>query len=191
MSKSRDKTPKPSALEQAFPKGFAPKPTVYQGGLDRMIQCWTALRARNTGGWGSMRLVSVEGWSFKQYVGTSIACSPFTGTVIAMLFDPESAPTATHFKPVFDGDDKRPLPRMFYDFHNTSLADKPDKGRVTKAQANAHLDALGIRGSRALAERQSCTGAAALWNLGYEIDPRDMRRGDLVHFLPFAELMGR
>lgn len=177
-----EKAPKLSALEKAFPPGFAPQPTVYPGGFERMVQCWTALRALNTGGWGARRLVSVEGWNFKEHLGDTIACSPFTGTVIAMLFDPKGDPNGTHFKPLFDGDRAQPLPRMFYDFHNTSLADAPKPGRISNQEAFAQLAKAGNKAKAGMASRYSCTGAAALWNLGYEIDPRDARRGDLLHF---------
>lgn len=181
MATKKDKAPKLSMVEKAFPAGFAPKPTIYQGGIDRMIRCWTALRAINGGGWGTKFLVTVEGWHFKPNLSDSIACSPFTGTVIAMLFDPDADPAADHFKPVFDGDSKTPLPAMFYHFHNTSLAKAPKKGRVSKQEALARLVDVGVPQKRGLAEQYGCTGSAALWNLGYEIDPRDMRRGDLVH----------
>lgn len=185
MAKAKKaQAPKAPWYERVFPAGFAPKPTVITGGVDRMVQCFEALRDLNTGGYKGGFLKSVEDWGFKAHLGTVTSCSPFTGTVIAMMFDPDASPSDPHFKPVYDGADKRPLPSQFYHFHNTSLPDSRksgSEGKVGWREALPYLKSIGVSPKPGHVGHYGSVGAVALWNLGYEIDPRDMRKGDHVH----------
>lgn len=187
--KAAVKAPKTPWTEKVFPVGFAPKPTVFPGGVDRIVRCFEELRDLNTGGYKGGFLKSVGDWGFKAHLGTVTSCSPFTGTVIAMMFDRGDDgngrdPKAAHFTPTYDGDDHRPLPSQFYHVHNTSLPDSNaarNAGKVGWREALAHLKRIGVTKKPGLAPTYGSVGAVALWNLGYEIDPRDMRRGDHVH----------
>lgn len=166
-----------------FPADFAPKPTVFSGGLDRMVRLWNKARDKNTGGYGGNRLFQISGWSG---TGTMTSCSPFTATIVGMMFDPDGDDDRKVWEPKYDGG-TRPLTDVFYTMHN---------GDFTK-------HAIGAARARWFAENKWCptaitylgkplkhkTGAewvndsahSLVWyNLGYEIDPRDMRRGDMV-----------
>ena len=175
--------------ETTFPVGFKPEPTVICGDTDKMARCYEAMRDLDTGGWGGGFLKRVKGWGFGAHLGDTISCSPFTGTVISMMFDRGKDgegvdPQGDDFAPTFNGDDPKPLPNWFYHFHNSSLPDSHEKGKENALgwrEALAHLSKIGVTRSKKLGSHYGSVGAVALWNLGYQIDPRDMRRGDHVH----------
>ena len=153
--------------ETEFPAGFAPKPTVLpKGGIARMIACWEAQRDANTGGFAPGVLKNV----WKAFTASTVTqCSPFTATTIGMVFDPDAAPTDATFAPTYfsDASTKTPLPFRFYEMHN-------GWDETLKA------DAVDWYTRNGWGDAASAPGSMLLWNLGYEIDQCDMRRGDLV-----------
>lgn len=174
--------------EAEFPADFAPKPTVFASDGDaigRMTKLWNKARDANFGGYGGGRLFQVKDWS-----GTSTvtSCSPFTATIIGMLFDPDGGTDKTVWEPKFDNGTK-PLPPLFYTMHNGDFPKGPyGAARVGWFAENKwcphSTDYLGN-------ENKSKYAAGAYWvndsarslvwyGLGYEIDPRDMRRGDMI-----------
>ena len=54
---------------------FAPKPTVFTGGMARMIRLWECCRDANAGGYGSGVLQSIRGWG-KMSSRQVTSCSP-------------------------------------------------------------------------------------------------------------------
>jgi hypothetical protein len=111
------------------PKDEKPKlnETVINGGrsgaLDRMVKCWEHLRGLNKNGYSSTKggiLVKIEGFPRSQMGDTGTTCSPFTATVIMMMFDPDIGDDFTEpFKPLYGGDNKKALPcNDFYHLHN-------------------------------------------------------------------------
>jgi len=167
--------PKLRWFQRVFREGVDLEPTVFAGGLDRMIAMAEALRDLNAGGYLGGFLVAVEGWGFDKLVSDHTSCSPFTGTLLGMLYDPAAAANARRFAPVFNGAHADPLPGGFYRIHNTSASKEwPEVRR--------HLAAIGRAPLPGHDEFYSSTGSMELFNLGYEIDPRDMRRGDLAHY---------
>src|SRR5678815_4856674 len=109
-----------------------PKPwaeTKVYGGLERIYRIWEDMRARNTDGYvpsanGGGILANIEPHGGLRVVpGTT--CSPFTGTVIGLAFDPTyprndlpPGPNSDPYKPMFNGGKDR-LPWVdFYLQHN-------------------------------------------------------------------------
>lgn len=146
------------------------KPTVMRGGVKRMIEIWNQMRAINTGAYGSGVLPApVAGWTRSGEGGKLpvTACSPFTANVIGILFDPKATAFDTAH-PMYDGDDekpsdgKTPLPSTFSSLHN---------GNYKKGDL-----APGIRRN----DVNHSAGSCLYYNLGYEIQPKDLRRGDMV-----------
>jgi hypothetical protein len=132
-----------------------PEPTIYQGGIDRMIKIFNDLRAENTGAYGSGVCGGISGWDIN---GRSItSCSPFTATVVGILFDPGGT-VGGACNPKYDGGTKD-LPRDLYVMHNGNY-----KGKLPK----------GVKGVNSSAE------SLLYFNLAYEIQPKDLRRGDMV-----------
>jgi peptidoglycan hydrolase-like protein with peptidoglycan-binding domain len=166
----------------AIPDDFDPKPTVFTGGLPRMIGLWEASRDANDGGYGGSVLQKIRGWGTP---GSSRAtsCSPFTGTVIGMMFDPRGGEDAgATYEPKCD-DGRLALPVEFYMLHNGFYfqVDKDDPDPKVVARSQAIVDAR----KRRFREHHwpLCDDSAAstvFFNLGYAIDPRDLRRGDLI-----------
>jgi hypothetical protein len=154
-------------FKQDFPPEFEPEPTVFSGGLDRMIKIWEAHRDANDGGYGSGIVCSVSPWSIKPNAKTAwTSCSPFTATAIGAMFDPSGGDGGKTFHPVFDNG-RAPLPHAFYSLHQGNYFN-----RVGAREWFTKLK---------LPKTANCAaGSIVLYNLGYEIDPRDMRRGDFV-----------
>src|SRR3954471_1468017 len=103
-----------------FPAGFDPKPTVFKDGVTRQIQLWESFRDANDDGyWGGV-VCAVKGFGSqppkggKGRMGTT--CSPFTGTVIGAMFDPDGSVDKV-CEPKYD-DGNVPLPNEFYQLHN-------------------------------------------------------------------------
>lgn len=155
---------KAPGLKEIFPAGFDPKPTVFNGGIDRMIKLWEAHRDVNEGGYGSGVVCHIDEWGKASKV---TSCSPFTATVIGAMFDPEGGEDATKtYKPLFDGG-TTPLPQVFYAMHQGNLFHR--KGAAEWWAKNKWPRTANCS-----------TGSIVHFGLGYEIDPRDMRRGDMV-----------
>jgi peptidoglycan hydrolase-like protein with peptidoglycan-binding domain len=176
MSKNTAEKPKKTRwFERTFRKDDPIEPTVFAGGLERMIAMAEALRDINTGGYKGGFLTAIEGWNFDHLLSDHTSCSPFTGTLLGMLYDPTTAVTARKFAPIFDGSKKLPLPHGFYSIHNTS-------GKKEWPAVKAHLASIGRSPLSGHDDFWGSVGSMELFNLGYEIDPRDMRRGDVVHY---------
>lgn len=152
-----------------FPfQGFAPEPSVIRGGIARLIRCWESCRDANEGGYKGGVVQTISDWTRSNYKLKVTSCSPFTATVIGMIFDDSNSEApGTLFEPKYDGN-REPLPPVFYHMHNGFYFDEEGVKR-------ARLKKLGIP--------TNCDGSTeslVFWNLGYEIDPKDMRRGDMV-----------
>ncbi|HMG23312.1 MAG TPA: peptidoglycan-binding domain-containing protein, partial [Kofleriaceae bacterium] len=165
-----------------YPADYAPKPTVFNGGPTRMIALWEASRDNNLGGYGSGVTHSIRGWG-KKSKSQVTSCSPFTATVIGMMFDARGGEAAdTVYEPKFD-DGQRALASTFYALHNGFYFSKPDPdepdapaiGPARKAWFEKNKWPTGL-----MTTANSSAGSLVFHNLGYEIDPRDMRRGDLI-----------
>ena len=148
---------------------FTPKPTVFTGGMARMIRLWECCRDANAGGYGSGVIQSIRGWS-KLSSRQVTSCSPFTATVIGMMFDARGGedPSVT-YEPKYD-EGTAVLPSAFYAMHNGFFFAKGAVGDARRQQFHRHGWKLCDDPARSI----------VFWNLGYEIDPRDMRRGDFV-----------
>src|SRR6185503_19385277 len=153
----------------AIPDDFDPRPTVPTGGIARMTRLWEACRDVNAGGYGSGVIQSIRGWG-KPSASQVTSCSPFTATVIGMMFDARDIadPTAV-YEPKYDKG-QTALPSAFYAMHNGFYFSKGAVGDARRKQFKDHSWKLCDDSARSL----------VFWNLGYQIDPRDMRRGDLV-----------
>lgn len=178
---------KDSGYEQAkaeFPADFAPRPTVFNGdgdALGRMIKLWNKARDKNTGGYGGNRLFQIKGWS---PTGTMTSCSPFTATIIGMLFDPDGGTDKAVWEPKYDAG-TRPLTSLFYQMHNGDFLKNNAAARTRWFKENnwhpTPTSYLGIGNNYTGAAWVNDSAHSLVWyNLGYEIDPRDMRRGDMV-----------
>jgi hypothetical protein len=161
-----------------IPDDFAPDPTLPTGGLGRMLQIWEALRDSNTGGYGDSVLRHISGWGTPSPRNVT-SCSQFTATCIGMMFDPGGAVDAARvYAPVINvAGGQLPLPVDFYRAHNgfnfTIDRDDPssaDKVAARKKQFHDHGWTL----------CDDSVLSTAFFNLGYRIDPRDIRRGDLL-----------
>lgn len=148
---------------------FAPKPTVFTGGMARMIRLWECCRDANAGGYGSGVLQSIRGWGSPSSSRVT-SCSPFTATVIGMMFDARGGedPSVT-YEPKYD-EGRAVLPSAFYAMHNGFFFAKGAVGDARRQQFHRRGWTLCDDPARSI----------VFWNLGYEIDPRDMRRGDFV-----------
>jgi hypothetical protein len=162
----------------AIPDDFAPRPTVPTGGLERMLQIWEAARDINGGGYGGSVLHRVASWGTPGGKGTT-SCSPFTATCIGMMFDPSGAiDAATEYAPVINhGAGTVPLPVDFYRLHNgfyfqVDSDDPHSAATVAKRKQQFHDHHWPLCDDSAL--------STAFFNLGYRIDLRDVRRGDLI-----------
>ncbi len=120
-----------------------PEATPMKGGIDRLVACMEQCRDKDDQGYGSGRVQQIKDWP-----GTSkvTSCSPFTATIIGMIFDQSGSSSLDVYEPKFDNKSK-PLPRLFYAYH-----------QVDDRQVDSCIH----------------------YNLGYEIAPEDMRRGDLL-----------
>ena len=173
MSKSKKPKP-PSPLVAPFLDGdFDPKPTVFKGGIDRMIQVFNALRDQNQGGYGGGVVNQVgtgsDKWSIHPDSNKWTSCSPFTATVLGILFDPAGA-TSGDCQPMYD-DGTKPLPHAFYSMHQGNYL------KFLKSNYPALFKKFRKNGWDYC---NHSTGSAEFFNLGYPIKPKDLRRGDLI-----------
>jgi hypothetical protein len=160
----------------AIPDDFDPQPTIPTGGLDRMIQIWEASRDTNAGGYGGSVLQQVDTW-LKPSAKHTTSCSPFTATCIGMMYDPGGATDdATVYKPVINtGSGTLALPVDYYILHN---------GFYFAPDPNIPAAVIAARRQQFLNHGWKFCDDSALatvfFNLGYAIDIRDIRRGDLL-----------
>lgn len=146
-----------------LPADFDPKPTKFTGGIKRMMQIWETLRKQNQGGYGGSICQAIQGWQMEQLTGTT--CSPFTANTIGMLFDKEGKVEGSKFQPVYDNGNKN-LPHLFYSLHQGHLDQPAERGSYFRKHGWGYAN--------------YAVGSTLLFNLGYEIEAKDMRRGDLV-----------
>lgn len=104
------------------------RPTTLQGGPDRIIEICEKLRVLNTDGYirKSLWLADVKPFGFRKRVTKATVCSPFTGTVMGMAFDPDYAtkdPGTDSYEPHCDQGDEI-LPYDFYKLQNGGQAPK-------------------------------------------------------------------
>ncbi|MBL8620503.1 MAG: hypothetical protein JNK64_04340 [Myxococcales bacterium] len=173
---------------------FAPAPTILNGGIDRAVRCWEACREANPGGYGAGVVQRVDGWGMR--VSDVTSCSPFTATATAMMLhraasgdggpDPLEFPPAERlWTPCFDGG-TTPLPADFYQLSNgfylSGDGEVPRRRALARILADLPADAplVVARPGREPDDADRTSGALLLFNLGYEIEPADMRRGDFV-----------
>ena len=162
----------------SIPDNFDPKPTIPTGGLDRMIRIWEASRDANSGGYGGSVLQHVSGWG-KPGTKHTTSCSPFTATCIGMMFDPGGATDdKTGYAPVIHhGNGTLPLPFDYYMLHNGFYfqvdPEVPHSKEIVAARKKQFHD-------HGWPLCDDSVLATAFFNLGYPIDIRDIRRGDLV-----------
>jgi len=161
-----------------IPDDLDPKPTLPTGGLERMIQIWEASRDTNSGGYGGGVLQHVSDWA-KPSSSHTTSCSPFTATCIGMMFDQSGATDdATVYAPVINkGTGTIGLPFDYYMLHNGFYfqvdPDVPNSAGIVAARKQG-FDNHGW---------PRCDDSAlstVFFNLGYAIDIRDVRRGDLI-----------
>jgi len=153
---------KTSKTSGRYADGFDPKPTVFKGGIKRMVAIFNTLRDQNPGGYGPGVVQKIGNWFGATQNVTS--CSPFTATVVGALMDPSGA-TQGAFQPVYD-DGTKPLPADFYHMHNQNFFGYYP-GDYSRFKSNGW----------------SCNDAAPsveFFGLGYRVKPKDLRRGDLV-----------
>jgi hypothetical protein len=151
-----------------FPDDWSPAPTVFKGGIQRMLDIWENLRGKNAGGYGPGAILQAIGKGKDRWeIATSnvTSCSPFTATVLGMLFDPSGASSAATFEPVYDNG-SQPLPQSFYSMHQGNYWGH--KGYYTEFK------------NRNWEWANDPAGSMEFFNLGYEVEARDLRRGDLV-----------
>src|SRR5215471_8066424 len=162
----------------SIPDDFDPKPTIPTGGLERMIQIWEASRDTNSGGYGGSVLQHISGWGTPSATHKT-SCSPFTATCIGMMFDPSGATDdATVYEPVINsGKSTLALPSDFYILHN---------GFYFQVDPDVANSAAIVTARKQLFDKHGwprCDDSAlatVFFNLGYAIDMRDVRRGDLI-----------
>lgn len=161
-----------------IPADFDPKPTLPTGGLDRMLQIWEALRDSNTGGYGNSVLRHVSGWGQPSPANVT-SCSPFTATCIGMMFDPGGAVDGTTvYAPVINvAGGTLPMSVDFYRLHNGFYFQVDPQVQGSADEVARRKKLFHDRGWPLCDDSVLST---AFFNLGYRIDPRDIRRGDLL-----------
>jgi len=162
----------------SIPDNFDPKPTLPTGGLERMIQIWEASRDANSGGYGSGVLQQISDWPTPN-PDHKTSCSPFTATCIGMMFDPSGATDdgTTYLPTINNGTGTLALPKEYYILHN-GFYFQFDKGVPNSAAiVAAHKQQFDKNGWPLCDDPVLAT---VFFNLGYAIDIRDVRRGDLI-----------
>src|SRR5262245_31653425 len=102
-----------------------------------MIRLWEACRDVNAGGYGSGGIQSVRGWG-KPSASQVTSCSPFTATVIGMMFDARDIADSTAvYEPKYDNG-QTALPSAFYAMHNGFYFSKGAVGDARHKQFRDH-----------------------------------------------------
>ena len=167
------------------------QPASIDGGLPKLVRIWEHLRDLNSGGYGGAVLVDVKNATSKGKSGVT-SCSPFTATCIYMAldarpFDPGSPwQPKEPYEPVFDGGN--PLDANFYRLHNgfglsTYANLKDSKFAGWKADFKKRfVDRVPqlARDFSAFQFVNHSAGSVIAFNLGKPVEPKRMRRGDVV-----------
>ena len=167
------------------------QPTSIDGGLPKLVRIWEHLRELNWGGYGGAVLVDVKDALSKGKSGVT-SCSPFTATTIYMALDQRPSDPGQPwslkepYQPHFDGG--KPLDINFYRLHNgfslssyASLKDK--KFAAWKADfKQRYVDRMPQLKNDFSAFQfiNHSAGSVIALNLGQRVDPKKMRRGDMV-----------
>ncbi|HEY4243305.1 MAG TPA: hypothetical protein VGM88_26010 [Kofleriaceae bacterium] len=177
-------------------KDWAPAPTVFNGGPDRQKAIWEELRGINEGGYGSGRIAPIPSMNCAHGKPYVTSCSPFTAQAIGMMMDLRPG-AQTSYQPTYDGGKtvmNGDLATSFYSMHNGFYfkvdydVDPKDAAKTARAKAAAEKRAADreklwrdAKFSPTSSELTNNSAASCFfYNYGYEIDPRDMRRGDLA-----------
>src|ERR1700704_98134 len=83
-----------------LPDDFKPEPTVFNGGPARQKQIWEACRDVNAGGYGSGVVQTIKSMGCGANKAQVTSCSPFTATVIGMMFDKRPEVSQDNFEPM-------------------------------------------------------------------------------------------
>ena len=170
-------------FDSLVPGDFAK--TTFDGGLEKLVKIWEALRDINTGGYGSGILVNIGDWH-PAYGGGKTDCSPFTATAIAMALDPDFTPGTPKDKyaPLFDGG--QPLGKRFYHLHNGFSAseyqnlDKNKKVLGWRSDFAPYVKKLPQIAQGGFGAINDSAGSVVAFNLGERKKWTEMRRGDLL-----------
>jgi hypothetical protein len=166
---------------------FKPGPfqqSTIEGGLPKLVRIWERLRDLNEGGYGSGRLVDMKNGPGKTS-NKKTSCSPFTATSIYMALDPRavdvSKPYALEepYDPRFNGGEA--LDNFFYYMHNSFPVSeyKTERGAWKPGFKSRYVDRVPQLFKEWTWINHSA-GSVVFHNLGYPVDDRQMRRGDVV-----------
>jgi putative peptidoglycan binding protein len=157
--------------------------TSIEGGLPKLVRIWEKLRKLNKGGYGSAVLVPLGDFTKASPEGVT-SCSPFTCTALCMALDARPVdvgqPYALEapYKPVFDGG--RPVDRYFYALHNGFERPHYGPGKKWHADFKKNYVERVPQLENAFSLFNSAAGSVVALNLGKPVDPRQMRRGDVL-----------
>jgi len=157
--------------------------TSIEGGLPKLVRIWEELRRLNKGGYGGAVLVQLGDFTKASAEGVT-SCSPFTCTAICMALDPRSVDVGqpytlgAPYKPAFDGG--RPVDHYFYDLHNGYPRSHYLAGKQWRPDfKKGYVDEIPQLES-AFSLFNSAAGSVVALNLGTPVDPKAMRRGDVL-----------
>lgn len=158
-------------------KSVSPSPlfaTPSPARFDRLLWTWEALRALNSDGYRTSSAVPPSTWLVQiqwadgrrcgRSVGRGTTCSPFVTQATAMLY---SSGNDEPYAPLLA--DGRPLPLVFSHAANGVLNPK-----------HRHHQDMMARYGMTLAVNE-WPRPIVFFNLGYAVEPAQMRRGDAVH----------
>jgi hypothetical protein len=143
-----------------------------------MIQIWEASRDTNSGGYGSGVLQQILNWG-KRSPEHVTSCSPFTATCIGMMFDPsgETDDETVYAPEINNGTSTLALPPDYYILHNGFYFQVDPDVASSAASVAARKQQFDKHG---WARCDDSVLSTVFFNLGYAIDVRDVRRGDLI-----------
>ncbi len=153
------------------------------GGLPKLVRIWEYLRKLNKGGYGSAVLVQLGQFTKPSKDGVT-SCSPFTATALCMALDPRPFDPAQPYslegpyKPVFDGG--TPVDHYFYALHNGFELKNYKAGKAWNADFKKYVDKVPQLTTGGFGLINSAPGSAVALNMGAPVDPKQMRRGDLL-----------
>ena len=173
------------------------QPGNIDGGLPKLVRIWEYLRELNEGGYGDSVLADIKG-VMQAGPRKVTSCSPFTATAIYMALDSRPVDTSQPYslkgpyEPLWNGG--KPMTGAFYRLHNSfgpyyyayGIPESQEswdgfKGWKPefKSEYVDHIPALkdSILPMKFI---NHSAGSVVAHNLGVKVDPKQMRRGDLV-----------
>lgn len=167
-------TPRSSSYSDRYctPSPLYPVPSPAR--LERLLWSWERLRQLNTDGYRTSRAEPASTWLVRVQwaegrrcgpsVGRGTTCSPFTTQATAMLYsDGDDGPFAPRLA------DGQPLPIAFSHAANSVLNPK----------LRSHAELMGKLGMTPA--DNEWPRPIIFFNLGYAVEPTQLRRGDAVH----------